>query len=297
MSNWVRRTVAMAAAGGLAACSGGPLDPHGPVAAGERMILFNAMAIMLVLVVPTLIGALVIAWWFRASNPRATYRPDFTFSGRLEILIWSIPTLIITFLGGLIWFGSHQLDPYRPLDMPGQPLEVQVVSLDWKWLFVYPGHGVASINEAVVPAGTPIHFTLTSSSVMNTFWVPQLAGMIYTMNGMQTQLYAAADHPGVFAGRSGHFSGDGFSDMAFTVRAVAPAEFEAWVGATKGTGPTLDRAAYETLARQSVPDRPSTYGGVEPSLFEAIVAQHIPPAPGPADGPSQMDVHPKTAER
>ncbi len=281
----------------LSGCSGGSLDPQGPVAGAERAILFDALAIMLAVVIPTILGAIWVAWWFRASNTKARYLPEFTFSGRIEILVWSIPTLIILFLGGLIWVGSHQLDPAAPLDSKNRPIDVQVVSLDWKWLFIYPDRGVASVNELVVPADVPVHFELTSASVMNTFWVPQLAGMIYTMNGMVTQLHASASQPGTFAGRSGHFSGDGFSDMRFTVRSVPQAEYEQWISTAQGAGPTLDRAAYEKLEEQSIAERSSTYRGVDPALFHAIVTQQIPPAAGPGSGSAGVDVHPTTAEK
>ncbi len=272
----------------LTGCGGGVLDPHGPIAAGERQILFDALAIMLALIVPTLLGAAWIAWWFRDGNPRARYRPDFTFSARIEILVWSVPTLIIVFLGGLIWFGAHQLDPYRPIASKEKTMPVQVVSLDWKWLFIYPEQAVASVNQLVIPAGVPIRLEMTSASVMNTFWVPQLAGMIYTMNGMVTQLHLAADEPGDFQGRSGMYSGDHFSDMHFLVHAVPPAEFATWVDTTKASGPTLDRAAYETMAKPGVADGPSTFRGVDPALFDAISTRAIPPGPGPANAPASI---------
>ena len=283
----------------LSGCSGGVLDPHGPVADAERKILFDALAIMLALIVPTMVGGAWVAWWFRAGNKdRARYLPHFSFSGRIEVLIWSVPTLIIVFLGGLIWFGSHQLDPYRPLDSAEKPVEVDVVALDWKWLFIYPEQGVASVNALVVPQATPVRLQITSSSVMNTFWVPQLGGMVYAMNGMVTQLNLAANHAGEFAGRSGNFSGDNFSDMHFTVRAVDQAAFAQWVATAKADGPTLDRDAYQKLAVQSVVDRPTTYRAVEPALFQAIATQQVPPGPGPSQSsPAGLDVHPTTAEK
>ena len=180
----------------LTGCSGGVLDPKGPIGASNRLILINATEIMLVIVVPTIIAALVFAWWFRASNTRARYRPGFVYSGQIELIVWSIPILVILFLGGVIWIGSHDLDPYRPIPSPKPPLQVQVVSLDWKWLFIYPEQGVASLNELVLPAGVPVHFYLTSATVMNNFFVPQLGSMIATMNGMVTQLHLQADHAG-----------------------------------------------------------------------------------------------------
>ncbi len=293
------RTGACIAAVALAGCSGGVLDPHGPIADAERKILFDSLAIMLALIIPTVIGGIWVGWWFRDGNrARTRYRPEFTFSGRIEILIWSVPTLIIVFLGGLIWYGSHQLDPYRPLDSAEKPVEVQVVALDWKWLFIYPEQGIGSINALVIPEGTPVHLQITASSVMNTFWVPQLAGMIYAMNGMVTQLNLAADHPGEFAGRSGDFSGDNFSDMHFTVRAVSKDAYAQWLAQAKADGPALDRAAYEKLKAQSVIDRPMTYRTVDPALFDAIATQQIAPGPGPTlAGKAGLDVHPTSAEK
>ena len=182
----------------LCNCSGGVLDPQGPIGAANAKILLNALGIMLVIVVPTIILILVFGWWFRASNPRARYRPDFVYSGGIEMVVWGIPILVILFLGGVIWIGSHELDPFKPISSPAKPVEVQVVSLDWKWLFIYPEQGVASVNELVVPAGVPVHFSLTSASVMNMFFVPQLGTMIATMNGMVTQVHLAADNPGEF---------------------------------------------------------------------------------------------------
>ena len=215
MKNCLQRLCPIVAALPLAACGGGVLDPHGPIAGAERKILFDALAIMLALIIPTLLGGAWCAWWFRASNPKARYRPTFTFSGRIEILVWTVPTLIIIFLGGLIWFGSHELDPYRPIASEKQPIRVQVVSLDWKWLFIYPDQGMADVNELVVPVGTPVQLQLTSASVQNSFWVPQLAGMMATMNGMVTQIHLLADHAGSFEGRSGMFSGDWLLRNAF----------------------------------------------------------------------------------
>jgi cytochrome o ubiquinol oxidase subunit 2 len=265
----------------LAGCNGGVLDPQGPVGRAERTILFNALAIMLAIVIPTILATLVFAWWFRAGNSRARYRPDWVYSGRLELLVWSVPTLVIVFLGGVIWVGSHDLDPARPLQSENKPLEVQVVSLDWKWLFIYPAQGVASVNQLVVPAETPIHFKLTSASVMNVFFVPQMGSMIYAMNGMTTQLHLLADRPGDFEGLSAHFSGDGFPDMRFVMRALPAPEFDAWAASLRGTGPALDRAAYMQLAIQSTDVAPATFGAIEPDLFQMIVTQALPPGPGP----------------
>src|SRR5207245_10599686 len=183
--------------------------------------------------------------------------------GRIELIVWSIPLLTITLLGGVAWIGSHDLDPAKPLASNTPPLEVQGVSLDWKWLFIYPSERVASVNQLVVPAGVPIHFSLTSASVMNAFFVPQLGSMIYTMNGMRTQLNLRADAPGTFLGLSSHYSGDGFSGMHFDVRALPPAQFAAWIDATRDSGPILHAGTHPHLARprrnqRPAPTRPSS---------------------------------------
>jgi cytochrome o ubiquinol oxidase subunit 2 len=265
----------------LSGCSGGVLDPQGPIGGANAKILLNALGIMLVIVVPTILAILFFAWWFRASNTRARYRPDFVYSGGIELVVWGIPILVIMFLGGVIWIGSHQLDPFRPVDSPEKPTEVQVVSLDWKWLFIYPDEGVASVNELVVPAGVPVHFSLTSASVMNMFFVPQLGSMIATMNGMVTQLHLAADKPGEFYGQSAQFSGDGFSDMNFTVRAVPKDAFAQWVATARQAGSALDRTSYLELCRQSSNVRPFTYRSVDATLFDGISTQRLAPCAGP----------------
>jgi cytochrome o ubiquinol oxidase subunit II len=280
----------------VSGCSGGVLDPQGPIGAADAKILLNALAIMLVIVVPTIIATLVFGWWFRASNRRARYRPDFVYSGSIELVVWGIPILVIMFLGGVIWIGSHDLDPYKPITSPHKPTEVQVVSLDWKWLFIYPDEGMASVNELVVPAGVPVHFSLTSASVMNMFFVPQLGSMIATMNGMVTQLHLAADKPGEFYGQSAQFSGDGFSDMNFIVRAVPQDAFAQWVATARQTGPALDRTSYVALSQQSRNVRPFTYRTIDPTLFNAVVTQQLPPGPGPSAGRGGVAVHPR-AER
>jgi len=281
-----RLALAAAAVALAAGCSKGVLDPAGPVGRDEASITLNALAIMLAVVIPTLLAALGFAVWFRAGNHRARRRPDFAYSGRIELVVWSIPLLVILFLGGLIWVGSHSLDPARPLpERPGAPTEeIQVVALDWKWLFIYPREGLASVNEVVVPAGAPLRFQITSASVMNAFFVPRLGGMIYAMNGMRTTLHLQADAPGAFEGRSAQFSGDGFADMRFTVRSVPPAEFARWAAGARAAGPTLDAAAYAALARQSRGVAPFTYRGVQPGLFEQVLSQALPPGPGPAAG-------------
>lgn len=269
------------------------LDPAGPIAAGEKTILLNSLAIMLCIIVPVIAMTLGFAFWFREGNAKARYLPNFVYSGRVELVVWAVPLLTIMFLGGLAWIASHDLDPPKPIEAKAAPLDVQVVSLDWKWLFVYPEQGVASVNHLVVPAGVPVRFHITSASVMNAFFVPRLGSMIYAMNGMETKLNLMADQPGRFLGLSSHFSGDGFPGMRFDTDAVTPAQFGRWVAQAKGAGPVLDLAGYAQLARQSQDDPQHTYRAVMPGLFDAIVMQKTPPAAGPDKGQGGVDVSPR----
>ena len=257
-------------------CNRGVLAPVGPVGHAEKLILINSMAIMLAIVIPVIIATLAFAWWFRRGNQRATYRPDWEYSGAIELVVWSIPALTVTLLGGIAWIGSHDLDPAKPLASASSPLKVEAVSLDWKWLFIYPDQGIASVNQLVVPAGTPISFRLTSATVWNGFFVPQLGTMIYTMPRMATRLNLQADQPGTYNGQSSHFSGDGFSGMTFKVHALSPEQFASWVQSARGKGPALDGRAYAELSRPTSYLKPLTYGAVAPGLFEAIVANRTP---------------------
>src|SRR5712692_2272641 len=213
----------------LGGCTEGVLDPKGPIAAAERLILFNSLGIMLAIVIPTILATLGVAYWFRSSNKRARYLPDFNYSGRLEMLVWSIPAMTVLLVGGVAWVGSHDLDPRKLISSTAKPVRVQVVSLDWKWLFIYPDQGIATVNQLTIPVGTPVSFELTSSGVMNSFFVPQLGSQIYTMEGMATRLQLQADHTGGFRGLSAQFSGDGFAGMRFTVDAVSTDQFAQWV--------------------------------------------------------------------
>jgi cytochrome o ubiquinol oxidase subunit 2 len=255
----------------LEGCTGGVLDPKGPIALGERQILFNSTGIMLAIVVPTVIATLGVAFWFRASNERARYRPNFEYSGRVEMLVWSIPIMTVLLVGAVAWLGAYELDPPRPIASDTKPLRVQVVSLDWKWLFIYPEQGVASVNRLTIPVGTPVSLQLTSAGVMNSFFVPQLAGQIYTMAGMVTRLNLQADHAGKYRGMSANFSGKGFSDMHFLVDAIPPESFERWVSSTRGSGPMLDASTYAALAKPSVAVAPFTYRAIAADLFLRIL--------------------------
>jgi cytochrome o ubiquinol oxidase subunit 2 len=265
-------TWAAGAGGMLSGCGGGVLDPKGPVGAAEKLILVDSFAVMMIIVIPVILATIGFAWWFRAGNTRAKYRPEWNFSGHLELLVWAVPALMITFLGGIAWFGSHTLDPYRALPGP-KAVEIEVVSLDWKWLFIYPAERVATVNQLVVPAGVPVHFRLTSSGVMNSFFVPQLGSQIYTMAGMVSQVNLQADQPGEYPGLSAQFSGEGFADMKFNVRALSAADYARWVAETQREGAALDADSYHLLSQPSKNLEPATYKRVDPRLFDAIVNQ------------------------
>ncbi|HWU50364.1 MAG TPA: ubiquinol oxidase subunit II [Asticcacaulis sp.] len=265
----------------LSGCARSLLDPAGPVGADDAAILIDATVIMLAIIIPTILLAFWMAWRYRASNQKADYLPYWSYSGRIEAVVWAIPILTIMFLGGVIWIGSYRLDPFRPLPSKTPALDVQVVSLDWKWLFIYPQQGIATVNQLVVPAGRPLHFSITSASVFNVFFVPRLGSMVYAMPGMVSQMNLQADRPGDLFGQSSMFSGDGFSDMQFEVKSVAPDAFDVWAADAKSSGALLDRTAYAALARQSQQVMPMRYGQVDPNLFSAIATQAIPPAPGP----------------
>jgi cytochrome o ubiquinol oxidase subunit II len=270
----------------LGGCSEGVLDPKGPIAAAERQILSNSLGIMLAIVIPTILATLGVAWWFRSSNTRARYLPSFDYSGRLEILVWSIPAMTVLLVGGVAWVGSHDLDPRKLLASATRPVRVQVVSLDWKWLFIYPDQGIATVNQLTIPVGTPVSFELTSAGVMNSFFVPQLGGQIYTMAGMTTRLHLQADHSGTYPGLSAQFSGDGFADMRFNVDAVPAENFAQWVDATRKAGPVLDAQAYIDLAKPSSAVAPFTYRAVAPNPFNGILSAGMRP-----DSPSSTN-HP-----
>jgi cytochrome o ubiquinol oxidase subunit 2 len=271
----------------LSGCGATVLSPIGPIGAAERIILLDSVAIMLTIVVPTIVATLAFAWWFRAGNTRARYLPTWQYSGRLELLVWSVPALIVLFLGGVAWIGAHDLDPARALDSSAKPLEVEVVSLDWKWLFIYPGQRVASVNRLVVPTGVPLHLRVTSATVMNVFFVPRLGSEIYSMNGMATQLNLQADSRGSYQGLSANFSGDGFAGMHFDVQAVTAADFDSWTAAARQGATVLDDTSYRGLLRQSENVEPYTYADVQPGLFNRIVSRQLPPGEGPpTDGPT-----------
>ena len=263
----------------LGGCRAVVLSPSGDVAAQQRDLLIESTLLMLLIILPVMFLTALFAWRYRHSNKDARYEPDWDHSTQLELVIWAMPLLIIICLGALTWVGTHLLDPYRNIGRVGpgqavtnaQPLEVDVVALDWKWLFIYPQYGIATVNELDTPVGRPIDFRITSATVMNSFYIPTLAGQIYAMAGMETRLHAVMNKPGDFEGLSANYSGAGFSDMHFGFHSLSSAAFDQWVGSVKAQGETLDRSSYALLERPSEKEPIRHYKSVEKTLYSAIV--------------------------
>ena len=270
----------------LSACSAVVLDPAGDVASQQRDLLVTSTLLMLLIIVPVLVLVVLFAWRYRASNSDARYEPDWDHSTHLELAIWSAPLMIVICLGALTWAGTHLLDPYRPLDRikAGQgtsaavePLQVDVVALDWKWLFIYPEYGIATVNELAAPVDRPIRFHITSSSVMNSFYIPALAGQIYAMPGMETRLHAVINRPGRYQGFSANYSGAGFSGMRFTFQGLDQPGFERWVAVARQSGETLDRGRYLVLERPSEKTPVMRFAQVDAQLWPAILGMCVEP--------------------
>ena len=264
----------------LSGCNMVTMSPSGDIASQQRDLILWSTGLMLLVIVPVIILTLLFAWRYRASNKEAVYDPEWHHSTMLELVIWSIPLLIIIALGAMTWTSTHLLDPYRPLDRVGpgrevaaevKPLVVEVVAMDWKWLFLYPEQGIATVNEVAAPVDRPIQFKLTASSVMNSFYIPALAGQIYAMAGMQTTLHAVINKPGVYDGISANYSGAGFSGMRFKFHGLSNADFDTWVAQNKGSRDTLSRETYLQLEQPSEREPVRRYGSVADGLFTAIV--------------------------
>ena len=256
------------------------LNPAGDIAKQQGDLVITATLLMLLIIVPVIFLTLLFAWKYRQSNTEATYDPEWHHSTALELVIWTVPLLIVIALGAITWISTHKLDPYRPLDRVSstkalsadvKPLEVQVVSMDWKWLFFYPEQGIASVNELAAPVDRPIHFKLTASNTMSAFYVPDLAGMIYTMPGMQTELNAVVNKPGVFKGMASHYSGAGFAGMNFKFHGVSHEEFDQWVAKAKTEGKTLTRDAYLDLVKPSERNPVERFAAVDEGLYTKVL--------------------------
>lgn len=273
--------LATALTAGLAGCSKAVvLNPAGDIAAQQGQLVITATLLMLIIIVPVIFLTLLFAWKYRQSNTEAHYDPEWHHSTALELVIWTVPLLIIIALGALTWISTHKLDPYRPLDRISaskslaadiKPLEVEVVAMDWKWLFFYPEQGIATVNELAAPVDRPIRFKLTATNTMNAFYVPDLAGMIYAMPGMQTELNAVINQPGVYQGLASHYSGAGFAGMTFKFHGVSDEEFGQWVAKAKSEGQPLTRDAYLALAKPSERNPVARFSAVDEGLYGKIL--------------------------
>ncbi|MDB6141941.1 MAG: cytochrome ubiquinol oxidase subunit [Pseudomonas sp.] len=263
--------MAAACLGGCSPLGLGFLSPAGPVANVQRALFFQVIGLSLVVVLPVIVLTPWLVWHYRYAQKDAPYRPKWEFSLAMEIVSWGVPVLIVVLLGLLTWDRTQRLDPYRPLAQTSAPLEVQVVAMDWKWLFIYPQQGIASLNELVIPSGRQVHLSLTSATVMQSLLIARLSGQIYAMAGMRTQQYLQADANGQFLGRNTQFNGAGFQAQAFDTHAVSAQAFEEWVVQARSSDTSLDCAHYQLLNQPQLVREPQRYRDVQPGLFEWVI--------------------------
>jgi cytochrome o ubiquinol oxidase subunit 2 len=253
-------------------------DPRGPIGDAQRFIILTATALMLIVVIPVFIMFLLFTRRYRASNTEAAYTPKWTYSKKIDLVIWLVPVAIVMALAILAWVETHRLDPYKPIYPSIKPTRIEAVSLDWKWLFIYPDQHIAAVNQLVFPVKVPVSFRITSDTVMTSFFIPQLGSQIYAMAGMQTLLHLMADEPGVYFGQNQQFSGRGFADMNFKAIALSREEFEAWVQKAKQSPDTLDQARFEALRKPSAGYPVTYFSSVKPGLFDSIIRKYAPAA-------------------
>ena len=274
----------------LGGCSSVVLEPKGPIAADERYLLIVATLLMLIVVLPVFALIAIFAWRYRASNKKAKYTPEWAHSTLLEVVWWTVPCIIIGVLAVITWISTHELDPYKPLNK-GKPLTIQVVALDWKWLFIYPEQNIATVNYVKLPVDTPIRFEVTADAPMNSFYIPALGGQIYAMEGMKTQLHLIADDKGNYHGRSINISGEGFSEMTFTASATGRKAFETWVDSVKSSSKVLTAPRYQKLAEPSIDNQPEYFSAVEPpDLFRRIIYKFMSPNMNAVDDSTKGEV-------
>lgn len=256
------------------------LNPSGTVAKDERNLMLWVVGLMSVLAIPSLFMTYYVAWKYRADNPKhPSFKPEHTASKKMSIVWWGIPTIAALILSCIIWPAAHKLDPYKPLASSVKPVKVQVIALQWKWLFIYPEQHIATLNVLEIPAQTPIDFELTADAPMTSFWIPELGGQIYAMNGMQTQTHFISEKTGTFEGRDAEINGDGYADMSFAVKATTPAEFTAWVAKMKKGNTNLNQNVYNELAKASEDRRQLYYSSVDSNLFmNVLMKDMVPPS-------------------
>jgi cytochrome o ubiquinol oxidase subunit 2 len=269
------RYASVGAAVFLSGCNMEVLNPKGDIGAHEKSLILIALGLMAVVAIPVIAMTLWFPWRYRSSSKKATYAPTWAHSTRIEVVVWTIPAIIVAILAVITWQTSHTLDPYKPLESKAKPVTIQVVALDWKWLFVYPDYGIATVNEIAFPTDVPLNFQLTSDSVMNAFFIPQLGSQVYAMAGMETKLHLIAREPGSYAGLSSNYSGAGFSDMHFQAIATTEDGFKDWIAKAKATPVVLNAETYKALSQQSSKVPVAYYGSVTPGLFGGIVNKYM----------------------
>lgn len=267
----------LCSAGFLCGCSQMPLlDPKGPVGDTERSVIIAAFLLMLIVVIPVFVMAFWFSRKYRASNTEATYAPKWSESGRIDLVVWLVPIAIVIALGTLAWTKTYHLDPYKPIDAGVAPIRIEAISMDWKWLFIYPDYDIAAVNQLAFPVDVPLSFRLTSDTVMTSFFIPRLGSQIYAMAGMETRLHLLADEPGIYAGQNQQYSGRGYADMHFQAIATSQAGFEAWVKQAKQASQKLDLAEYGRLAKPTRGHPITYYSPVTPNLFDDVVHKFNP---------------------
>lgn len=266
-------------------------NSQGLIAQGERQVIISHILIMLIVVIPLFVSLFVIVWKYRSSNTTAKYLPDWSSNTVTEVILWVVPSIIIVILAVSTWISTHQLDPYKPIQSSNPPLTIQVVALQWKWLFIYPQQNIATVNFIEFPVNTPLNFELTADAPMNSFWIPQLGGQMYAMAGMGTQLHLIANQPGEYAGSDAEISGQGFAGMKFIAKATSGQDFNIWVQAVKNSPNTLDLARYNQLAQPSENTPVTFYSSSEANLYDKVIMKFMSPIL-PTTGPSQSPVMP-----
>lgn len=253
------------------------LDPKGSIAQSQFDLIIFTTILSLVVIIPVFVMTFYIVWKYRAGNKKAAYNPDWDHSRTAEIIWWGVPLALITVLAVITWITSHSLDPYRPLESAQKPITIQVIALDWKWLFIYPEQDIASVNYIQIPEDTPINFELTADAPMNSFWIPQLGGQVYAMAGMKTKLHLLASEPGEYRGSSANISGEGFAGMKFTAKATSETDFEAWIQSVKASSAILDRASYDDLAKPSRDNPVIYYSSHDRQLYDTVMMKYMMP--------------------
>lgn len=272
----LRHLLATVAVLSLSGCDWVLFDSKGAVGIAQRDLIILCIALMMIVVLPAIFLAFYFPWRYRSSNKNAVYEPEWSHSTKIEVVVWGIPVIIIAILSVIVWKSTHALDPYKPLDAPVEPLHVEVIATDWKWVFIYPDLGIATINQLNFPANRPLSFDITSNSTMNTFFIPQLGGQIYAMAGMRTKLHLIANEPGQFRGMSGNYSGHGFSKMNFVATATSDEEFESWVRQVRSSAPVMfDFETFKRVAKPSQGNAVVHFAKVEPGLFKKVIDQFI----------------------